>query len=112
MAGHNKWSTIKRHKKLTDDKKSKKFSIYSKEISNACIQYGVDPKVNFKLRNLINKAKLINMPNDKIEKAIAKKFGEEAITNPKSLWTDQKEKEYLSAKFQGNLYFQILILLS
>ena len=26
----------------------------------------------------------------------AEKFGEEAITNPKSLWTDQKEKEYLA----------------
>tara|TARA_R110000824_G_scaffold234072_17_gene422596 strand:- start:2722 stop:3111 length:390 start_codon:yes stop_codon:yes gene_type:complete len=32
----------------------------------------------------------------RIEKAIAKKFGDEAITNPKSLWTGQKEKEYLT----------------
>ena len=31
----------------------------------------------------------------RIEKAIAKKFGSEAILNPKSLWTDEKEKEYL-----------------
>ena len=30
-----------------------------------------------------------------IEKAIAKKFGKEAIINPKSGWTDEKEKEYL-----------------
>ena len=30
-----------------------------------------------------------------IERAIAKKFGKEAITNPKSLWTDEKEEEYL-----------------
>jgi anion-transporting ArsA/GET3 family ATPase len=30
-----------------------------------------------------------------IEKAIAKKFGVETIVNPKSLWTDDKEKEYL-----------------
>ena len=30
-----------------------------------------------------------------IEKAIAKKFGKETITNPKSLWTDEKEEEYL-----------------
>jgi hypothetical protein len=30
-----------------------------------------------------------------IEKAIAKKFGKEAIANPKSLWTDEKEEEYL-----------------
>jgi len=31
----------------------------------------------------------------KIENAIAKKFGNEAIVNPKSLWTDEKEQEYL-----------------
>ena len=31
----------------------------------------------------------------KIEKAIAKKFGQEAIVNPKSKWDDEKEKEYL-----------------
>jgi len=30
-----------------------------------------------------------------IEKAIAKKFGKEAIANPKSFWTDEKEEEYL-----------------
>tara|TARA_R110000824_G_scaffold273952_3_gene462586 strand:+ start:422 stop:808 length:387 start_codon:yes stop_codon:yes gene_type:complete len=30
-----------------------------------------------------------------IEKAIAKKFGKEAIVNPKSGWDDEKEKEYL-----------------
>jgi hypothetical protein len=30
-----------------------------------------------------------------IERAMAKKFGKEAITNPKSLWTDEKEEEYL-----------------
>ena len=30
-----------------------------------------------------------------IEKAIAKKYGQEAIANPKSFWTDEKEKEYL-----------------
>jgi len=30
-----------------------------------------------------------------IEKAIAKKFGKEAIINPKSGWTDEKEQEYL-----------------
>ena len=30
-----------------------------------------------------------------IEKAIAKKYGEEAIQNPKANWTEEKEKEYL-----------------
>ena len=32
----------------------------------------------------------------KVEKAIAKKYGEETIQNPKANWTDEKEKEYLA----------------
>ena len=32
----------------------------------------------------------------KLEKAIAKKYGKEAIENPKKHWTDDKEKEYLT----------------
>ena len=31
----------------------------------------------------------------KVEKAIAEKYGKEAIVNPKSQWDDKKEKEYL-----------------
>jgi len=31
----------------------------------------------------------------KVEKAIAKKFGQETIINPKSKWDDEKEQEYL-----------------
>ena len=31
----------------------------------------------------------------KVEKAIAEKYGKEAIVNPKSQWDDEKEKEYL-----------------
>ena len=32
----------------------------------------------------------------KVEKAIAEKYGKEAIINPKSQWSDEKEKEYLA----------------
>jgi len=31
----------------------------------------------------------------KVEQAIAKKYGEEAVANPKSTWDDEKEKKYL-----------------
>ena len=31
----------------------------------------------------------------KVEQAIAKKYGEETVVNPKSKWDDEKEKEYL-----------------
>tara|TARA_R100001594_G_scaffold118724_1_gene154060 strand:+ start:1759 stop:2184 length:426 start_codon:yes stop_codon:yes gene_type:complete len=43
--------------------------------------------INMKLKNLDKIAK--------IEKAMAKKYGHEAIANPKSFWTEEKEKEYL-----------------
>ena len=32
----------------------------------------------------------------KVEKAIQKKYGDEAIQNPKANWDEDKEKEYLS----------------
>ena len=31
----------------------------------------------------------------KVEKAIAEKYGEEAVQHPKSEWTDEKERKYL-----------------
>ena len=31
----------------------------------------------------------------KVEKAIAQKYGEETIQNPRSNWTEEKEKDYL-----------------
>ena len=31
----------------------------------------------------------------KVEKAIAEKYGKEAVVNPKSQWDDEKEKQYL-----------------
>ena len=39
-----------------------------------------------------------------IEKAIAQKYGTDTIQNPKSNWTDEKEREYLSQlkKFSKN----------
>ena len=32
----------------------------------------------------------------KVEKAIAERYGKEAVVNPKSNWTNEKEKEYLA----------------
>ena len=32
----------------------------------------------------------------KVEKAIAEKYGNDTIQNPKKYWTEEKEKEYLS----------------
>jgi len=44
----------------------------------------------------------------KVEKAIAKKYGHDTIANPKSLWTDEKEKKYLEQikEFYKKEYFR------
>ena len=36
----------------------------------------------------------------KVEKAIAEKYGEEAIDNPKRHWTDEKEKKFAKKKWK------------
>lgn len=74
MAGHNKWTQIKRQKAVTDSKKSKVFSKCSKIIALAA-RKGADPAMNFELRTAIEKAKAENMPLDNIERAVAKGSG-------------------------------------
>ncbi|KKU76513.1 MAG: transcriptional regulator [Parcubacteria group bacterium GW2011_GWA2_47_64] len=71
MAGHNKWTQIKRQKAVTDSKKSKVFSKCSKIISLAA-RKGANPATNFELRTAIEKAKAENMPLDNIKRAVAK----------------------------------------
>ena len=76
MAGHNKWSKIKRQKAAEDAKRSRIFSKLSKKISIAAREGGGDPEMNPTLSMLIDKAKDANMPKDNIEKAIKKGTGE------------------------------------
>lgn len=43
----------------------------------------------------------------KVEKAIKEKYGEEATINPRSLWDEQKEQEYLEqAKQNATKYYE------
>lgn len=77
MAGHSKWANIKRQKARVDAAKSKVFTRLSREIIVAA-RSGADPEGNFQLRNAIDKAKAAGIPNDNIDRAIAKgagKFG-------------------------------------
>lgn len=75
MSGHSKWSTIKRQKGANDAKRGAIFTKLSREIIQAAKQGGGDPGLNFKLRLAIQRAKAQNMPNDNIERAIAKGTG-------------------------------------
>jgi YebC/PmpR family DNA-binding regulatory protein len=76
MAGHNKWSKIKRLKAVLDSKRGKVFSRYAKEIAVAARLGGGDAAMNPRLRSAIQAARAANMPNDNIERATRKGTGE------------------------------------
>ncbi|MBN1892360.1 MAG: YebC/PmpR family DNA-binding transcriptional regulator [Clostridiales bacterium] len=77
MSGHSKWSNIKRRKESTDAAKGAIFTKMAKEIAVAVKQAGADPETNFRLKDVVSKAKSANMPNDSIQRAIKKAAGSE-----------------------------------
>ena len=81
MSGHSKWATIKHKKGAADAKRGKIFSKIAKEIMILAKQGGGDPNANAALRNMLAKAKSVNMPNDNIERAIKKGTGEGGTVN-------------------------------
>ncbi len=76
MAGHNKWSKVKRLKTVTDTCKGKVFSRLSRDITLASKAGSGDPEVNARLRALLRKASEANMPAESIARAIKKGTGE------------------------------------
>ena len=76
MAGHNKWSKVKRLKAVTDARKGKVFSRLSRDITQAAKAGGGDPEGNMRLRALLLKAREANMPADNIDRAVKKGTGE------------------------------------
>ena len=76
MAGHNKWSKVKRGKAITDGRRSKIFSSLSRDITLAAKAGGGDPDGNARLRTLVLKARDANMPADNVDRAIKKGTGE------------------------------------
>ena len=75
MSGHSKWKNIMHKKEKTDAQKAKVFTKIGKEITIAVRDGGPDPVSNTKLRDLIQKAKSLNVPNDNIERTIKKASG-------------------------------------
>lgn len=76
MAGHNKWSKVKRAKAVTDLRRGKIFSRLSREITVTAKSGGGDPAANARLRTLLLKAREANMPVENVERAIKKGTGE------------------------------------
>ena len=81
MSGHSKWSTIKRKKAATDQKRGNLFTKLVREITIAAKTGGGDPNGNPRLRLAIDTAKSHSMPHDNIQRAIKKGTGElEGVT--------------------------------
>lgn len=81
MSGHSKFANIKHKKEKNDAAKGKIFTIIGREIAVAVKEGGPDPANNFKLAQVIAKAKSKNMPNDTIERGIKKAAGEGGNVN-------------------------------
>lgn len=71
MAGHNKWSKIKRGKAVADAQRGAVFTKLGNQIALAA-RNGTDPTMNPALALAIDKAKAANMPNANIERSIAR----------------------------------------
>ena len=89
MSGHSKFANIKHKKEKNDAAKGKIFTMIGREIAVAVKEGGPDPANNFKLAQIIAKAKSNNMPNDTIERGIKKAAG------------DGNNVNYESATYEG-----------
>lgn len=75
MAGHSKWANIKHKKAKEDAKRGQVFTKVGRKITVAAKEGGPDPETNVRLRLAIDEARAVNMPNDNIERAIARAVG-------------------------------------
>lgn len=75
MAGHSKWANIRHKKSKEDAKRGQIFTKIVKEITVSAKAGGI-PENNPQLRQLIEKAKSVNMPAENITRAIKKGTGE------------------------------------
>jgi YebC/PmpR family DNA-binding regulatory protein len=75
MAGHSKWANIQHRKGRQDEKRGKIWTKLIKEITVAAKLGGGDIATNPRLRLAIDKAKDANMPNDNVQRAVARGTG-------------------------------------
>ncbi|PKM66940.1 MAG: YebC/PmpR family DNA-binding transcriptional regulator [Firmicutes bacterium HGW-Firmicutes-2] len=81
MSGHSKFANIKHRKEKNDAQKGKIFTKLGREIMVAVKHGGADPENNTRLKEIINKAKANNMPNDTISRSVKKASGEAGDVN-------------------------------
>jgi YebC/PmpR family DNA-binding regulatory protein len=76
MAGHSHSSNIKFRKDRVDAKRARLFAKLARMIAVAAKAGGGNPDANPRLRLAIDKARVVSMPNNGIERAIKKATGE------------------------------------
>lgn len=69
MAGHSKWKNIQGRKNAQDAKRGKIFQKIAREIYVAA-KNGADPELNPALRQVLDKARSANVPNENVKRAI------------------------------------------
>jgi len=75
LAGHNKWSQIKRKKAANDKQRGKIISKHIRAIQSAVRDGGDDTTTNLALKNALSAAKSDNVPSDNIDRAIERGLG-------------------------------------
>ena len=85
MAGHSKWANIKHKKARADATRGKAWTRIIKELQVAAKAGGGDVSANPRLRLAIDKAKAANMPNDNINRAVARGAGTDDAENYEEL---------------------------
>jgi len=76
VAGHSKWSQIKRKKGANDQARGRMFARIAREITVAARSGGGNADFNPRLRLAIDNARAQNMPKDNIERAIGRGTGD------------------------------------
>jgi YebC/PmpR family DNA-binding regulatory protein len=75
MAGHSKWANIQHRKNRQDAKRGSLWTKIIREVTVAARDGGPDPAMNPRLRLALDKARLGNVPKDKLTSAIARGAG-------------------------------------
>jgi len=75
MAGHSKWANIQHRKNRQDAKRGSLWTKIIREVTVAARDGGPDPSMNPRLRLALDKARLGNVPKDKLTNAIQRGAG-------------------------------------
>jgi YebC/PmpR family DNA-binding regulatory protein len=75
MAGHSKWANIQHRKNRQDAKRGSLWTKIIREVTVAARDGGPDPDMNPRLRLALDKARLGNVPKDKLANAVQRGAG-------------------------------------